>query len=600
MSTSDLFPDYATTTNETGVALGIFLMVYSALSVLLIAPLVIWGRQHEKQRQAATIRAGLYHPHPEFVQDPLAQNYQQQSLPQAALTAQAHGYPQNIEIQHEESFPEREHARVGSYGQRIPRNFFKELDRFSQRYPDDDPDFMSVVCGSQQRSRVHETSTTASHNPSNTENSNALSAATTSRLFQAQGTSPKTQVWDIGTRRWKHRRPIGRPADIRRVIQVETSSMGSSNLEARALTVQRHSPRSQASSRPSRVASRSLSKQQSTIKGMSEVASSILTTEELDRPGHRVIIEMANFKRVGPGLSISSNSELPTVVDDISPNDAADAGDPGRINSFEQMDEIEITVCCGPASLWSPRVLLMSLDGLIDVAEPDMEIQRIVGLGLPLTLGAMSEPFFRTIIVVLISQFIGTESMIAYVIVNLLIGFTNELVGAIADTENTLCSYALSTGQLFLAGQYVQISVVVHTILAVPILVIWTLMMEDIVNWLVGLEGIAFIAKSYTKIIVFHYFQQSLSRLFTVLFQLTGNELFEIRFGLGESIVNVVLISCVVTLNKDATLSTVAWMQVLIGVAACISKLGYAMYKRWFRLFRTGFFTFALTVRLFR
>ena len=598
MSTSDLFP--VPTTHETGCALSIFLLAYSALSILLIAPLVIWGRQHEKQRQAAMFRAGRFHPHPEFVQDPSEQNYQQQSLPQPAQTAQTHGYPQNIEIQHEESFAERGFARVGSFGQRIPRNFFKELDRLSQRYPDDDPDFMSVVSGSQQLSRVQETSTTTSHNPSIAENSNVISAATTSRLHQAQGMNPKTQVWDVRARRWKNRRPIGRPADIRRVIQVETSSMGSSNLEARALTVQRHSPGSQASSPPSRVARISLSKQQSSIRGMSEVASSILTTEDLDRPGHRVVIEIANFRRVGPGLSISSTSEFPTVVDDISPHDAADAGDPGRINSFEQMDEITITVCCGPAALWTPRVLLMSLDGLIDVAEPDKEIRRIVSLSIPLNLGAMSEPFFRTMIVVLISQFMGTESMIAYVIVNLLIGFSNELVGAVADTESALCSYALTTGQFFLAGQYLQISFVVHTILAVPILAIWALKMGDVVNWLVGLEGTVTIAKDYTKIIVFHYYQQSLSRLFTALFQLTGNELYETRFGLGESIVNVIVISCVVTLNKGATLSTVACLQVLIGVASCVTKLGYAMYKRWFRVFRTGFFTFAMMVRLLR
>ena len=58
--------------------------------------------------------------------------------------------------------------------------------------------------------------------PSIAEQSNVLSAATTSRLYETTRPNPKTQVWDVGARRWKHRRPIGRPAGIQQAIQAET------------------------------------------------------------------------------------------------------------------------------------------------------------------------------------------------------------------------------------------------------------------------------------------------------------------------------------------------------------------------------------------
>ena len=365
--------------------------------------------------------------------------------------------------------------------------------------------------------------------------------------------------------------------------------------QARVLTVRRSGPGSRASSRPSRVIL------PATSRGMSEVASSILTTEEHDNPGHRVIVVVAQPRRGAHQReqSFSTASGFPAVVDDISPNDAADAGDPGRVNSFDQ-DDVPITVCCGPTALWTPRVILMAVDGLISLAEPDIEMKRIVTLGLPLTLGAMSDALLRAITIAFISHNIGTDSMVAFVIVNLLIGFTDELVGAVADAENALCSYALTTGQLYLAGQYVQISTLVHTVLAVPLLAMWTLNMEDIVYWFVDSDYAALVAKDYTKIIVFHHFLQSLSRIYTVLFQLTGNELFETRFGLIESVIAVVVISVVVSVNANATLTLVAWLQLTIGTVSFTCKLAYAMYYAWFRVFRKGMLSFALMVRSFR
>lgn len=361
--------------------------------------------------------------------------------------------------------------------------------------------------------------------------------------------------------------------------------------QARLLTVSRSGTGSRESSRKSRVIP------PATSRGMSEVASSILTTEEHDNPGHRVIVVVAQPRKRAHQReqSFSSGSEFPSVLDDISPNDAADACDPGRVDSFHQDDPI--TVCCGPTALWTPRVILMSLDALISVAEPDIEMKRIISLGLPLTLGAMSDALLRAITIAFISHYSGTDSMIAFVIVNLLIGFTDELVGAVADAEHSLCSNALITGQLYLAGQYVQISTVLLTVLAVPLLAIWTLNMENIVYWLVDSDYAALVSKDYTKIIVFHHFLRSLSRIFTVLFQLTGNEKFETTFGLIETIIAAIVISAFVSTNSNATLTMVAWIQLTIGATFFTWKLAYAIYNAWFRVFRRGMLSFALMVR---
>lgn len=74
MDSPEGFPDYTPTSNDTGAALYIFVVVYSVLSFLLIAPFVIWARNHEKRRQEALNRSTFYNPDVELTQyhgDPL-------------------------------------------------------------------------------------------------------------------------------------------------------------------------------------------------------------------------------------------------------------------------------------------------------------------------------------------------------------------------------------------------------------------------------------------------------------------------------------------------------------------------------------------------
>jgi hypothetical protein len=60
------FPNYTLDTNETGIWFYVFVFVYSTLSFLLIAPLVIWGRQYQQEREDALARAGFYNQRDEF------------------------------------------------------------------------------------------------------------------------------------------------------------------------------------------------------------------------------------------------------------------------------------------------------------------------------------------------------------------------------------------------------------------------------------------------------------------------------------------------------------------------------------------------------
>jgi hypothetical protein len=334
---------------------------------------------------------------------------------------------------------------------------------------------------------------------------------------------------------------------------------------------------------------------------MSDVAGSVLSEDLNEEEDIQEFRAAYSRQRKNSFSSASENSFLRgPVIDDITPNDAADADDPGRINSFEEVEPIEITCCFGHNAIWKPRTMMLGMDGLLEIAEPDIELRRLVGLSIPRTLGAISEGLFRAIMVCVISHYIGTDAMVAYLLVTRLIYFTDELTSAITDAEGSLCSHALSDGNFFLAGQVIQIALVAHLCLNGGILACWAFTMDSVVHWFVALPDVANHAISYTQVIVFYHLIQTVSRNITTIFHLTGNDNFETHFSIAESVATLIILACVVALDSDSTLETVGWIQVMIGLAALVVKLAYAVLRGWLQSFLPGLFSFALRVSIQR
>lgn len=448
-------------------------------------------------------------------------------------------------------------------------------------YPDDYPDYMSILSGSQNREggRNNVAPSNTSHGPSQgggeSQPSIVPSAATTSRLYSRPSTIPKTQVWDVHARRWKSRRPIGRPEVVRKAFKDETNSMGGSSRESQRRSLHR----ARFAQNPHK------------FHGMSDVASSILT-DDLEGPPllqQRVIINYHRRRQRSISIIGSDRSScLNETVDDISPNDAADAGDPGQASPFQHIEPLELSVFCGEGALWKPRTIGLAIDCLIELAEPDVEMKRILKIGIPLTLGAISNSLFHLITIAVIANFISSDSMVAYVIVHLLLGLTNELIGAIADAESTLCAHALTTGNWFLAGQYGQIAIVAVLVVNIPFLFMWATVMDDLVFWLIASDEIADIAQAYTKAILGYQLLQGVSRTLTVLIHLTRNEKFESRFAFGEDLVMAAATCLTAVFAKNVTLKEVGGIQLIIGSACFVAKVAYALLRRWLRVFLKG------------
>ncbi|CAJ1946124.1 unnamed protein product [Cylindrotheca closterium] len=431
-------------------------------------------------------------------------------------------------------------------------------------YPDSDPDFKSRLAASAMRTNGNRPSSRVSNNPS----SSAPSAATTSKLnVRRSSRRPPSGIFDVGGRRWRHRRPIGRADVIRNAIYSEAGSVLSS--KERTVTSGQKRP------------------------GLSDVASSVLEEENPNvLPGfvNRTGFNQQQRFRVGGYSVASSRSVMSSIVDDITPNDAADADDPGRGNIFlqvhhQQEKKRNSQMLDRRSSSWFLSML--------DLAKPTDESRRVLQTAVPLSIGATSEAVFRLVTASFISQYLGAESMIAYLLVMLFVRLTSEeLSGAVVDALSSFIESSLFSrdeNAAFMSGQYMQTAIILQLILGIPLLAAWTMSMNTVVGWLVQSASIASIAEEYTRIAVFGYVFQSVSRSFTAVFHICGHEHFESVIDFVASTLQMIAIACVVALKRNSNLTTVAHIQVLVGFCACVAKLGYPIFKGWEKPFRGGF-----------
>jgi hypothetical protein len=614
ISSGIAFPNYVVDTHPTGPWFYAFVVAYTGVSFILIGVLVSWGRNSEKDSLLAGEEKQQPHTY-DVENDPLPvvepvvkvendtapSETPSSTKPESSSSSRA---PDGVEQDTEQNKNNvTEDLRTMNDGAKSLRKqvsksrigmVLREIDRVA--YPDHDPAFISRISSQTMGAGRSAVSGNSRIQPENL--SNVPSAATTSQIRSSESVTTgqqrhPTRIWDVSGRRWKNRRPIGRVDVIQNAITQEALSA----LSGRSRSLVGGSGGSKSfRARGSLVPDVNISSSKFS-KGMSDVASSVL--EEQSKDGRTLVFSSLSssgrtrkpFRRRSHTGSISLASErshMASIIDDITPNDAADANDPGLGNVFVSIDSAQTMSGFGVklGCLSSP------VEALLTLAEPETEIRRVIRLAAPLTLGAVSEPLFRLITAVFISNYLGLESMIAFVLVVLFVRLTSEqLSGAIIDSLSSFVQDVLHTNEsdgTFLAGQYVQHGIVLQVILGVPTLAAWALTMDKVVYWLVQSDEIASIAQDYTRVVVLNYLAQAVGRTCTVVFHICGYEHFESIIDFSASALTMLAVCCIVSLVDEVNLPMLGYVQVLTGVAACMAKVAYPILRGWVRPFQKG------------
>jgi Na+-driven multidrug efflux pump len=243
----------------------------------------------------------------------------------------------------------------------------------------------------------------------------------------------------------------------------------------------------------------------------------------------------------------------------------------------------------GERAWWRPATIAAGFDRLLDVAEWDFEMKRLVALSIPFSLTAVANGAFETVRVALVANFIGTEAVGAYTIVLLLMGLTEEFFGGFTLTSASLCSQAVGAKNYFQAGEYVQIGCVLFSLCMVPNFLVWFFLTDDVVKLFGFNDATAQMAQVYARFHILTLWVKGLDEGYGSLVCVIEHE----RYYTSMSITSEIVTTCIVLgvlLTKPATLADVGSIELGMKVLFFGLNIFITLCKGWMKDFKRGLF----------
>jgi len=229
----------------------------------------------------------------------------------------------------------------------------------------------------------------------------------------------------------------------------------------------------------------------------------------------------------------------------------------------------------------------------------DRETKRLLQYALPFTLAAAVSAVLSSIVLALIGHFVGTKQLAAVAVMDILLGITSEFLEGPLTANTVLCSHAVGSSNNFLAGQYIQLSLIFYFILQVPLLVMFYLLTDDIIlllGW--GDEHVAIYAQQYVRIYIWSEILDKVQEAIGNLLETTGHEIYSTVMGVIHEATVVVVIVILVLVGCPLTIQIVAWVCLAASVFFLVLSTGIAAKRGWFKPFEKGMCrNFALNVR---
>ena len=133
----------------------------------------------------------------------------------------------------------------------------------------------------------------------------------------------------------------------------------------------------------------------------------------------------------------------------------------------------------------------------LELGKYDNESKRILRLAIPFMTNNLIKTIADLACLAVISQYLGTDPMIAYAMVEVIVGVSSAFMMGWIETVNSLGAMAQGAENLELVGQYLQIAIIVYVICQIPTALIWGFSMHKIILLFGFSETAATIAGQY-------------------------------------------------------------------------------------------------------
>eukprot|EP00978_Attheya_sp_CCMP212_P034459 scaffold144346_cov60-Attheya_sp.AAC.1 len=132
-----------------------------------------------------------------------------------------------------------------------------------------------------------------------------------------------------------------------------------------------------------------------------------------------------------------SNKTEDTFIDEDSTH-LGDVFNKSSCSDTKDNDDTILNLWCGQNAWWKPATISQAFRYVRTLATDDKETRSIIKLAIPYSFSAVMEAVFEAIGIGIVGHYLGTDALVAYSVVDVIISISSELVGGVIDTEASL------------------------------------------------------------------------------------------------------------------------------------------------------------------
>lgn len=265
-------------------------------------------------------------------------------------------------------------------------------------------------------------------------------------------------------------------------------------------------------------------------------------------------------------------------------------------NMASPVDLDKVNPClpiCFATSLWRPRnfcaVLSDAWENLLFLAGMDYESKRVISLAGTFTASLVLESFYDLLIIAMVSKFLGPRVAAAFIVSTTMMELVDALLGGVVDAESTVVAHAIGSGDFKLAGQYVQLGMVIYLILQAPMVYVWWYYMAPLLGTFGLGSAIAELGQEYTRRAVFATLLGGLAEAFYALLDVTDHETFGATVDISFGALRTAAVFYILKF-RDGDLNDIAMIYIVVtGVQLLIGVVGAAC-AGWLKNYVGGMF----------
>jgi MATE family multidrug resistance protein len=134
--------------------------------------------------------------------------------------------------------------------------------------------------------------------------------------------------------------------------------------------------------------------------------------------------------------------------------------------------------------------------------QSDRETKKLLKLAIPYSVSSILSSVFYLMTLGVIGRLLGTRELTAYIVVYNAVAIVTMFLWGLLSSLTTVCSQAIGAERYSLAGQYVQIAVVIFELVFLPTFFLWWYHVDFMMEWMGFDEETTAIAQDFARV---HY-----------------------------------------------------------------------------------------------